>query len=280
MRLLRRTMAAALGLAGAVGLALCVAAVVGCWVAYAEAVRRVDRTFDRAAGSLGGVRDDLTQVGDRLRETRGELDAIRRREADLAAQPPEERSHRRLISRKAAEGGPPQLTEARQKLVKATEAALVLEGLLDVLAELPLGERVGVEPGPLRDASDRLGELIGRSEQLAATLAKASPNPADGAAEESTRLSEGLDRIVAAADAGAGRADGAHDRVRAWHARLVRWLTVTAVAVTLLLTWIGLGQLSLLAHGYTWAPPPAGAACRMRIGQANVRPKTGARTRS
>jgi len=253
MTVLRRLVAAVLGTAGAVGVVLCVAGVVGCWVAYAEAVRRADRTFGRAEGALSELRDGLAQAGDRLRVTQDELDAVRKREADLAAQPPAERTLRRAVSRKAVEGVSPQLADARKKLVAATDGALFLEGLLDALAELPLGHRVGVEPDKLRNASDRLGELVGKSDQLAATLAKASPDPADGAAEESTRLYDLLDRIVAAADAGADRAGSAHDRVRAWHDRVVRWLTVAAAGVTLALVWVGLGQLSLLVHGYGWA---------------------------
>ena len=210
-------------------------------MAYAEAVRRADRTFGRAEDALGDVRDSLRQAGDRLRQTRQELATIREQ---LQAQPFVVDGQ--AIARKAAEAALPLLVEARQKLLKATEAGLVLEGLLDALAELPLGERVGIEPERLRDASDRLGELIGRSELLAATLEKTASVLAD----ESWRLIGPLDRIIAATDAGADRADAARERVRAWHARVIYWLTVAAVGVTVLLAWIGLGQLSLLVHGY------------------------------
>ena len=60
----------------------------------------------------------------------------------------------------------------------------------------------------------------------------------------------------AAADTGANRTDTALERVREWHAKVVRWLTIAAVGVTLLLGWIGPGQLSLLAHGLRRGSPP------------------------
>jgi hypothetical protein len=253
MRILRRALAAVLGVAGATGLILCTAGVVGRWAVYAEAVRRVDRTFGRAGSSLGDVKEGLTHTRDRLRLTRDELDAIHQREADLAARTPTEGISRRAASRKAAAGAGPQLADARRNLVKATEAALVVNGLLDVLAELPLGERVGVETDSLQDASDRLEDVIGRSQKLAATLAKALPNPADGASEEALQLCGALDKVVAAADAGADRMGTAQERLQTWHARVTRWLTAIAVAVTILLGWVGLGQHSLMVHGYAGA---------------------------
>ena len=265
MRVVWRALAVVLGLAGATGLVLCIAGIVGCWMAYAEAVRRVDRTFDRVEGSLGDVRDGLSQVADRLRGTQGELEAIRVREADLAAHPPAERSHRRAISRQAAEGAVLPVAEARQKLIKATEVALVLEGLLDVLAELPLGERVSVETGTLQEATNRLEKLIGRFEQLAATLAKTSPSPTDGVSDESSRIYVALDKVVETVDSVAERTDIAHERVRAWRAKIIRWLTGTAAGVTFLLAWIGLGQLSLLVHGYTGVRRRSGSNLPVRI---------------
>src|SRR5688572_18083582 len=131
MRVLRRFTGLLSGAAGATGLALCVAGLVGCWTAHAEAVRRVDRVFGRAEDALADVRGNLRKAGDRLRDSRAELVAVRKRESDLAAQPPAERRTRREVSRKAVEAVGPRAGEAREMLVNATEAALVADGLLD-----------------------------------------------------------------------------------------------------------------------------------------------------
>ncbi len=87
------------------------------------------------------------KLSDRLRLTRQELEAVQQREVELAAKPPAERSLHRAMSRKVAEGATPQLSEARHKVVKATEAALILNGFLEALAELPIGQSVGIETG-------------------------------------------------------------------------------------------------------------------------------------
>src|SRR5256885_9384425 len=122
MRFVRRLTGWAFGATGAAGLVLCVAGLVGCWVAYAEVLRRVDRVFGRADGALADVGDSLGRARDMLRRTQAELDAVQQREADLAAQPPAESSARRAISRKAVEAIGPQGVEARDFLVRATEA--------------------------------------------------------------------------------------------------------------------------------------------------------------
>jgi hypothetical protein len=249
MLTLRRSLAAVFGLAGAAGLVACALGVVGCWVLYAELIARTDRVFGRAEGALGGLRDDLGQVRDRLRQTEQDLDAVRRREEELAARPPADRNKRRVLSRTAAEGVAPHLGDARRKLVTTTEVALVADGLLDGLAELPLGERVGVDAGRLRGASDQLSDLIGQADRLAGLLAGSAPGvPPDGAADQSARIAESLGRVVAVVDEGVARADDARERVKAWHARVTRWLTRTASVATLILAWAGAGQLSLLMH--------------------------------
>src|SRR5687768_17348903 len=123
MHTLRRSLAAVCGLAGAVGLVACITGIVGCWAMYAELTTRTDRVFGRAGGSLSGLRDDLLQVRDRLRQTEQDLDAVRRREEEFAARPSADRDKHRALSRKAVEGASPHLGDARRKLVTATEAA-------------------------------------------------------------------------------------------------------------------------------------------------------------
>src|SRR4051812_12837430 len=130
MRLLRRSIGVLCGTAGATGLALCVAGLVGCWLLHAELVRRVDRVFGRAEDALADIRGNLGRATDRLRESQAELEAVQSREAVQASRPPAERDARRAVSRKALDALGPQVVEVRKVLVKATEAALVANGLL------------------------------------------------------------------------------------------------------------------------------------------------------
>src|SRR5947209_231938 len=203
MRLARRLAGLLFGAAGVLGLVLGVAGLAGVWVGYVEVVRRVDRVFDRADQSLAGVQNNLRQATARLRETETELDAARKREAERITRPPAERPGRREVSRKAVEALGPGVADARVTLLKATEAALVANGLLGALAELPAVERVNVDTDRLKDASDQLSELTERSTKLADLLARAAPAGEAEVDEQSSRAAEAVRRPIALAEAGA-----------------------------------------------------------------------------
>jgi hypothetical protein len=240
------------GTAGAIGLVLSLAGLYGVGVGYGEVVQRVDRVFERADRSIGGVQENLRDATARLREAETELEGVRKREAELAAQPPQ-RPARREASRKAVESLGPGVSEARATLVKATEAALVANGLLDALAELPVVERVNVETDRLKEASAQLDELMERSTRLAELLARAAPANDAQVAGETSRAVEAVRRPIALAQDGSDRLEGGRQTLAAGRARILRWVNGIALALTIVLVWIAAGQLSLLVHGWKLA---------------------------
>lgn len=250
MRIVRRLTGLVSGAAGASGLVLCVAGLVGVWAGYREVVRRVDRVFAGADQALGDVEANLGQATTRLREAETELEAVRKREADLAAQPPADRGARRAASRKSAEALGSQVGEARAILVKATEAALVANGLLEALAELPAVERVNVDVDRVKETSTQLSDLTDRTTRLADMLARAAPPADDSVAGESSRTAEAIRRPIALAEAGSDRlADGRRSLADA-RARLMWWVDRIVAGLAAVLIWIGAGQLSLAVHGW------------------------------
>jgi hypothetical protein len=249
MRLLRRLLGLLAGTAGLIGLLLCVAGLVGVWVGYVEIVRRVDRVFDRADGGLAGVQENLRDASARLREAEAELESVRNREAELATQPPAQRSARRAASKKTVEALGPGLGEARSTLVKATEAALVANGWLDALAELPAVERVNIDADRLKEASDQLGELTERTTRLTDLLGRAAPADDAQVAGESSRAVEAVRRPIVLAEAASDRLDDGRGRIASARARVLWWVNAVAVALAVVLVWIAAGQFSLLVHG-------------------------------
>ena len=249
MAMMRRAGGLTAGAAGLVGAALCAAGLVGVWLAHAEAMRRVDRVFGRAEQALADVQENLGQAADRLRQTETELEAVRQREADLAAQPPAQRGARRELSRRAVESVGPGVGEARTLLVRATEAGLVANGLLDALAELP-GDRVHVETDRLKETATQIADLTEKTNKLSELLARATPAAGDDVQPESARAVEAVRRPIALAEDGADRLERGRQSVAAGHAKLRRWVGGTAAALTVVLLWIAAGQFSLLVHGW------------------------------
>jgi hypothetical protein len=233
-----------------IGLVLCLAGIAGCWRLYAEVSQRLDSAIDRAESLLVDVQDSLDQIGGRLRQTQQELDAMRQRQANPATDPPGQRTLRDRLSRKAIASAGPQLGMAREKLVKATEIGLVLNGLLDALAELSLVERAGVATDRLQESSDRLGKLIEQAEKLASRAAGSEADQPDATpTEESSRLARLVGQVIAAMEEGADRVSRVRERIVDRHAHITNLIAISSVAMTIVLIWIALGQFSLLVHG-------------------------------
>lgn len=256
MRLIRRLVGVIFGVAGLIGLVLCVAGIVGCWYVHSEIGRRVDRVFDRVDGSLVRAKEQLGQAEKRLGHTKIELGEILKREADLPSQPPAEKNARRLLSKKATSSFHPQIIEAREMLVKATEIGLVANGLLEAFGELPFVERANIDVGRLKEASDQLSELNERTSKLAILLAKAAPDDDAEIGRESTRAAAVLDRVATAVNEVSMRLEVTRTTIEGYRSRINLWIDRMAIAITLVLGWIGAGQLSLLLHGkkMTFAP--------------------------
>src|SRR5262249_50970097 len=264
MRLLKRLVGVFFCLLGLTGLLACVAGVVGCWYAYSDVLRRSERLFGKGEEALGVARKDLVLVRDRVRETQQRLNASRQREADFAAQPEDEQRRRRLRSRDEVGKASPQLRTARAVLVTSTEAALVLDGLLGAVADLPGGERVGLDSDRVSEASDRLSEATDQADDLAVLLARKTGPLTPEELEVADRIAGVLDRVIEIVDEGIGKTDRALERVKEWHARFGHILFWSAVGLTVVLVWIALGQFSLMVHGFSWArgrrPEAAGGA--------------------
>ena len=124
----------------------------------------------------------------------------------------------------------------------AVELGLVADGVLDVLAELSVAERVGVDTARMREASDQLSDLIRTADRLAAALPRA-PDESDAG------IADRVGRVASTLDEAAGQVDDARGRVADWHRRTVRALTLVTVVATALLVWIGLGQACLAWQG-------------------------------
>jgi hypothetical protein len=238
MRLARWLVAAFLGVLGTTGTTLCVAGVVGVWALHADLVGRVDRAFGRVEDRLAPARAELGRTADKLREIGREVEAVEKREDEPAAK------RKRAIPKAAAASASSQLGQVRQALVTATEVGLVADGVLDLLAELPAAERVGVDTAKLRDASGQLSDLIRTADRVASALPRPADEPDDPA------IADGVRRVAASLDEAAAHMGDAHARVTDWHRRTVRALMIAAVATTALLVWIGLGQVCLAASGF------------------------------
>jgi hypothetical protein len=254
MRILKRLFGALFFLIGLIGLVLCVAGVIGCWRAYDDLLKRSGPIFDKGEKALTKAREDLVAAREPLTKARERLKEIQEREAAFAASSESDNGRqRRLQLRSLVRDAPPQLREARGMIINTTEAAVVVNGLLDAAADLPGVERSGLDTAKLEDASKQLSEATQKADKLAERLGGTDDPLSPQELENSKRIAEILDRIIEVIDDGINWTDRTLTKVKDWHARFPHILLLSAVVITIALIWIALGQFSLMAHGFSWA---------------------------
>jgi soluble cytochrome b562 len=239
MSIIRRIVGNLASLAGVLGVLLCVAAIVGCWIAQARFIEWLDRTNARVDASLANVRTNLKSSNEQLKQTQIELTAVRQKEV----QPDPVKGN--FLLRAAIEANKPQLRDAKTKLVLATETGLILRGILEAFDDLNLGDHA--ETDRVKEASAQLSELIAKAEKITAKIEGVGPvDP------EPDALMDGFTKLVRMLDDSDAGMDRIRERADEWYHRLHRYSLIAAVAITLISLWIGLGQWSFAIHGRRW----------------------------
>lgn len=252
MRIVRRLLGSLSSLAGLFGVILGLASLVGVWICYVEIVDRVNRVCARIEDELADTHGNLQKATGRLRETEAKLVSVRTRETESRSGPAVQKRIRRETSRKAIESVRPEIAEARSALLKASEAALIANGLLGALAELPVVERTSFDTDRLREASVRIEEITERSDRLLELLGRDAQTNDEAVAEESSRAIETIRKPIRLAEEATSGIEQARQKVTDSRARLKYWINWVAGTLTILLVWLTVGQVSLMIHGWKW----------------------------
>jgi hypothetical protein len=251
---MRRLFGMLIGTAGLIGIIACGAGVVGCWWFHNSLNQRLDGVFNRANDVLAKLGGDATLVRDRLIVVQRDLDAARQPDASPASRPTDEGGRRPLAARAVASLGK-QLGDVQPQIVRAVGLGMLANGLLDASSDLWLAERVGIDTDRLQDASDRFANVLDRARRLASSI---EGRPDAETVENLSNLSDSVSLIVTIADQTADRANVARARLADREPRTRQNIKWAAVIATLVLFWMGVGQLSLMLHGrgYIRGPRP------------------------
>lgn len=252
VRVVRRAAGMLLVLLGGLGVILSVAGVVGCWVVRQSLTRTASRVCERSERLLAVTADSLRQVQAGLDEARGDLDALHDGAKVPAPREPEMRRSRQLLLKKLASQFSSRLDGAQRTATAVAETVVVLNALLEQLDEVPLAQTGRLDLDTVRDTSDRLTNLAASARRLNLLLDEL-PGGEGGAeaAQQASRMKEALSQAATRVEELTDRVDEARARVADLRSRLPVRLTAAAVLLTVLFVWAGVGQLSLLARGWS-----------------------------
>jgi len=250
---LRRLAGAFLTLLGMLGLVACVAGIVGVWRVHQPVTQRADQLCDRSVQLLNVAVDTLQQVQAGLDKASSELGEFHARSREPTDSDPLKQRVRQNVMRRLAGDLLPQMASVQRNLVMVSESAIVLDALLEQMDQMPLTSLGRIDGADVRETSQNLTALAAKAEKLGQVL-----GPVDGACNEAdaireaTQIQAGLAQVSPHVQRYAEKVTKVRDRAAALQPRLAGWIMTAAIGMTVLLAWIGAGQLALAAHGWSW----------------------------
>jgi hypothetical protein len=251
MASLRRFGAALVLIVSAVGTVCCVGGAVGVWVFYQSAsdraqaiVARLDVALRRASTANQNVRRAVSKARADVAEAgkaAGDLGKGGAKGSRAALQ--------KLVRKKVGPG----IEDLGGRLTTLSDAAVVVSSLLQSLQELPAGRINRISPDQLeqwREQAQQLSTSLGRLKAVVSSDEKGTSG--QPVAVTVSQVNQVLQRCQATADAWQSDLDAAREAVREVQPKVGGWLTLAAVAVTILCVWMAAGQISLFAHALRW----------------------------
>ena len=260
-RFLRRLAAVLLLLVGGAGVALSAAAIAACWAVLPSLSHRASEVSERAERLLSVTADSLERVQASLRKASADLGAIKEAEKAPPHVEPAKQRLRRTAARKLADQLSPNLGDAQQKLAIVADIAVVANSLLEGLDEGPLAQRAPLQPEQFHDAERNLTNLARSARKLQSLLGPESASGRDVEAHAS-EMEDALGKVGAKVDELSERVGQARERTAGLRRELLHWTPFAQVAATVLFSWIGVGQLSLLVYGWSLYRKPVPSVAR------------------
>lgn len=238
---------------GTVMLLLSLVGGVGVWIIKGPVTARATRLFERIEAALNVADQGLDQVESSLARASERLDSAREEQRLLALEPQQNLAMRRILARTVQQRVSPEINEANHKLHTVAEAAVVVNSVLEDVANIPLFSVAGLDVDRLTEINNRLADVGPAAWELSRLLGEpGSAADGDAAAAQLSKIEralEGLRRLIAEYEP---QFRQVRQRTEALKSQILYWITPAAVLLSFVCFWIALSQISLLVHAWSW----------------------------
>jgi hypothetical protein len=240
-------------LLSAVGIVCCVAGIVGIWWFWPSASERVQKIAAGLDVGLQRASAATRHVQRAVAKARADVAEAGKESADLAGGGEKSRLASRTLRRLIQQRVGPDVDDLVGRLATMSDASVAVSALLQSVQELPPSRTSRLEP-------DQWERWTDQARQLSAKLRRLEAVVGDGDKEASGRevaaASSEVDLVLQKCQATVDDWQSSLDAVREDFPRVkeevLGWLWPAAVAMTLLVGWVAVGQLSLFAHAVRW----------------------------
>jgi hypothetical protein len=253
MGLLHRLVGVVVLILSTVGSVGCVAAIIGIWMLCQEVAEKVQRITDRLDAGLQRVSAANQNVQVAVGKARADVANVGKESADLSSGGKKSRRAARTIRALIQQQAGPDMDEVGGRLATLSDGAIAVSSLLETFQEVPLARASRMD-------SDQLERRADEARKLSSVLRRLEVAVGDGDTETSRQdvaAATGdvvlfLRKCQATLDAWQSDLDETRDDLAHVKAKILGWLTWAAIAMTVLCSWVGAGQVSLLARALRW----------------------------
>jgi uncharacterized membrane protein YqjE len=249
MKVLRRLFGALVLLFATIGIVACVAAIVGIWILQQNVAQKVEIAYGRLDTGLKRLADANQKVKGALEKARADVERYNREAGRAGADNPNRTVLRRQLFLQTVG---PRVNESGGRLDTFADAAIVVASLLQSLQELPLAESSRINPEDLNRASGQATDLSAAILKLQTAVNNDNPAADREIADATNKVDQMLQQCETTVAGWQTDLDNAQSELASFKARLLAWLLLGALAVTVIAAWSALGQVSLFAHGWKW----------------------------
>lgn len=254
MALFQRSTGVLLLILASLGIVACIAGVVGVWIVFANTSSRVTSISEKVDAGLERVSTGNNKVRRALDRAREDVAEVRKGSTRLGTGTDRNGAVAQALRIYVREQAGPNLNELSGRLITLSDTAVAVSALLDSAQDLRSNEDAQLTSEELEEWSAEARQLSGilRRLETAVGSGEVAANPTE-IADATGEVDRVLQRCQARVDGWQSDLDSTREDVRRARENLIGWLTTSAVVVTVLLVWIGAGQVSLLVHGRRWS---------------------------
>ncbi len=253
MSLLRRFGRSIALMLSAAGTLSCIVGIIGLWLSFPSMSARVQRI---SAGLDGGV-ERASAVGQTVQraieKARADLAEVRKESADLGYRSSKDsralRGLRSLIQQQVG----PNIDDLSGRLATLSDAAIAVSSVLQGFQELAYRQtdRINIDQLERWKANvHQLSATMRRLEGIVNDANRETSGPLVATATSAVDLA--LQSCQETLDSWQSNADDFRAEVQHVTAEACRWLASAAIAATVLVLWVAVGQVSLFAHALQW----------------------------
>jgi hypothetical protein len=251
--LLRRFVGLLALLLATVGFLGCVAGTVAIWQIRGKATTKVEDIAAKAQSGLKRVSAANLRIKEALEKARADVAKVNKDSTHLASGDAEkQRLERDFLRVYIKQNVSPKVRDLGDQLGTVADAAAAVSSLLESFEELPLAQKGQFHPDKVKRLAELAGQLPGPLEKLQGVLGDGNKSSSADVSRAANDVDAVLKRCVDTVDDWQTDLDTASKEVTRIENESVTWLTYIAIIVTVVCTWMALGQLSLFAHGLKW----------------------------